>query len=62
MATYRPTTTFALVSGNTDEDKQIVDLLNEYASLLDMPVNMAGRRLLRDVLPDRIAGEKRKSK
>jgi hypothetical protein len=62
MALYKQTKTFAIGQNYAEGDNDILSLLNEYASLLEMPVNMAGRRLLREVLPDRIAREKRKSK
>jgi hypothetical protein len=59
MAQYKQTCSFYIYQGASNGDGEIIALLNEYAALRDDSVNSAGRRLLREVLPARIAELKR---
>lgn len=62
MATYKPVTGISFFHTTSDEDRVVLDLANEYAALRNEPVSAAVKKLLREVLPARIASSKRKVK
>lgn len=55
MAQYKPVCSINVYQGASKGDRELITLLNELASLLDDSVNATCRRLLREVLPPRIA-------
>jgi hypothetical protein len=62
MAGYKAVTGMSFSRATSDEDRVVLDLANEYAALRNEPVSTAVKRLLREVLPARIASSKRKVK
>jgi hypothetical protein len=62
MAGYKAITGMSFSRGTSEEDRIVLDLANEYAALRNEPVSAAVKKLLREVLPARIASSKRKVK
>ena len=55
MADHREIKAIQIRHGASDADTQTIDLLNEYASLLNCTAKHAAKAILREVLPNRIA-------
>jgi hypothetical protein len=62
MARWKEVTTVNLVADQDQEAAEVLALANEFASLRDEPVTSTVKRLLREVLPKRIAEFKSTSK
>lgn len=55
MAQYKQVGNISICVRQDKESKIVMDLCNEFASLRDEPVLSAVKRMLREVLPGRIA-------
>ena len=62
MAAYRETASVSIIARQSTEDADAMRYLNEYASLRDEPVTASLKKLLRGVLPQKIAELKRQVK
>jgi hypothetical protein len=59
---YKQASAFYVANNRSDEEREVMALVNEYAALRDEPASSAAKRALREALPGMISELKRQRK